>query len=85
MRIIFYFAIKDRASNEFSSECDLQKLNGVDLGDTYQNNKSFTVLLKYVAMSLQNNVIDVLNKTKFFSVMTDGSTTKKKMLNMKLL
>ena len=85
MRIIFYFAIKDRASNEFSSECDLQKLNGVDLGDTYQNNKSFTVLLKYVAMSLQNNVIDVLNKTKFFSVMTDGNTTKKKMLNMKLL
>lgn len=77
MRIVFYFAIKDRAGNEFSSECHLQKLNGVDLGNTYQNNSSFNVLLKYVAMFFQRNVINELNKAQFISIMTDGSTTKK--------
>lgn len=36
-RTVFYFAIKDRPAADFASECQLQKLNGVELGDTYQN------------------------------------------------
>jgi hypothetical protein len=77
MRIVFYFALKDRPGKEFSSECYLQKMNGVDLGGTYQNEFSFKVLLKYVAMALQKKIISAINKSKFISIMTDGSTSKK--------
>lgn len=77
MRIVFHCAIKERAAVEYPSECTLQKLNGVNLGSTYQNDVSFEILLKYVAKFLQNVVIEKLNSARFLAVMTDGSTTQK--------
>lgn len=61
MRIVFYFAMKDRAAKEFSSECDLQKMNGANLGKTYQNEMLFKVLLKYIALSFQKKIISQIN------------------------
>ena len=77
MRIVFYFAKKDRAAKEFSSECSLQKMNGADIGNSYQNEISFKILLKYVSDSIQNGIISALSKAEFLSLMSDGSTIKK--------
>ena len=77
MRIVFYFAIKDRPASDFASECQPQKLNGVQLGNTYQNQYSFATLLKYVALCFKNKTVEKVNSSKFISVLTDGSTTKK--------
>lgn len=77
VRIVFYFALKDRSANEFTEECQLQKLNGVNLGEKYQNRISFCMLLKYIAKTFKNDIAELVNSSNFLTVMTDSSTTHK--------
>jgi hypothetical protein len=77
IRTVFYFAVKDRPASDFSSECLLQKLNGVILGETYQNQISFAMLLNYTALHFKHKLVDNIRKSKFITLLTDGSTTKK--------
>ena len=75
-RIVFALVIKDRPASDFAYECELQKLNGVNLGSTYQNRPSFNVLLSYIAQGFEARTVKEIKNCKYITVLTDGSTSR---------
>ena len=72
-----YFSVKeDLAFNKFSDICELQKLNGVELGENYINNKSCSNFAISIANDIKQETKNSLNNCRFVTIMSDGSTDK---------
>ena len=54
--------------------CDIDKAKGLDVGDTYLNQKAALKFLNCIADTEQDRTKDILNDAKFFSFLMDGST-----------
>lgn len=80
MKIFFNTAYSISSNNlpfsMFPELCKLQIKNGLNLGDTYLNDKSCVQFLKYISKDLQQQFIDVLNSCVFISILSDSSTDR---------
>ena len=70
----FYIAALERPLDDYESLCSLQKLNGVDLGETYLTRSACTDFIDHISSVMKDDLKDKLMDCNFFSVMIDGST-----------
>lgn len=61
-------------SCDFTWICDLDKMKGYDLGRTYRNINSAKVFIQCIADVEFQKIANQIKKTKFLSVIGDGST-----------
>ena len=54
--------------------CALQKLNGVELGETYLTRSACTEFIDHISSVMKDDLAVKLKECPFFSVMLDGST-----------
>lgn len=67
-------AKKSRPFSDFSWQCDLDKSKGLDVGSTYQNDKSCRVIIGAIANTEREKIAKFIEEAKFVTVMSDGST-----------
>ena len=60
--------------NLFSKLLDHEERHGVVIGTAYRNRTSGTSIIEFIAEDLRNNLKQKLNKTNFYSLLSDGST-----------
>ena len=70
-----YFVVKEELPlSKFHKILELEEMHGVELGNAYRNEITGGVLIDYIASSLSKELKLWLDKTEFYSVLTDGST-----------
>lgn len=78
LRILFvntHAIIKNnRPLRDFPWLCKLDILKGLDLGDTYQNQKAALDFMTAIGQASSDKTVKLINSTNFFAFMMDGST-----------
>ena len=72
--IAYWLAVEKVSFRKFPSVCELETRHGVNIGTTYTTEiaaKSFTA---HIAQAQRNELATNLQKSKFFSLLLDGST-----------
>ena len=64
----------ERPLDDYESLCALQKLNGVDLGETYLTRSACTDFIDHISSVIKDDLADNLKGCNVFSLMIDGST-----------
>ena len=70
----FYISALERPLDDYESLCALQKLNGVELGETYLTRSACTEFIEHISSVMKEDLADKLKECNFFSLMIDGST-----------
>ena len=70
----FHVAKKKVAFDAFSSLCELQEKNGLNLGTQYRSDKSCKEFVMAIADQEKENTIQSIKASRFVAVMGDGST-----------
>ena len=70
----FYVAKKKVAFDAFSSLCELQEKNGINMGTQYRSDKSCKEFVMAIADREKENTIQSIKTSRFMAVMGDGST-----------
>ena len=70
----FHIAALERPLDDYESLCALQKLNGVELGETYLTRSACTEFIDHISSVMKDDLAVKLKECPFFSVMIDGST-----------
>ena len=70
----FHIAALERPLDDYESLCALQKLNGVELGETYLTRSACTEFIDHISSVMKDDLCVKLKECPFFSVMIDGST-----------
>ena len=52
----------------------LDKAKGLDIGQTYLNSNSAKEFSKYIALTELNKIAQIIQSSKFVSILSDGST-----------
>jgi hypothetical protein len=74
---IAYFINKEELPlTKFSSIVNLEKKHGVKLGTSYGTRKACTELTEIIGYYFKDNLKEVLNRAKYFSIFLDGATDK---------
>ena len=72
---IAYLICKEgMAFTKMAPLCALEEKHGVDLGIGYKNNQACATFVDFIAQSMREELVEVLDKAKFFSIQADGST-----------
>ncbi len=72
---IAYFLCKEHlAFAKMNAICKLQETHGIDLGTGYKNEKACAYFVRYIGQSLKESLTEELQRAKFFSIQTDGSS-----------
>lgn len=78
LRILFvntHAIIKNkRPLRDFSWLCKLDILKGLDLDNTYQNEKAALDFMTAIGQASRDQTVKLINSTNFFAFMMDGST-----------
>lgn len=64
----------NRPLNDFTWLCSLDKMKGLDLSDTYLNNKAALQFVKSIAGTEREKSCDILKSVNVFSFMMDDTT-----------
>ena len=75
-RTAYYIAKSERPFKDFASLLVLQNLNGLSLGDTYQNDKAASEFISQISGSIFDELKSCLHNSDFISVYSDGSTDR---------
>jgi len=67
-------AMHHKSFRDYLLLCKLDKMKGLDVGDTYLNDKAAASFVKSIANVTQVDVIHKLDAAKYFSITCDGST-----------
>ncbi|XP_078370797.1 zinc finger protein 862-like [Oculina patagonica] len=70
----FYISALERPLDDYESLCMLQKLNGVELGETYLSRSACTDFIDHISSVMKDDLAENLKDCHFFSLMIDGST-----------
>ena len=54
--------------------CELDEIKGVDIGETYRNEKQVVNFAHYIAKTEKQKLVDQINESKYISVICDGCT-----------
>ena len=72
-----YYLIKNELPfTQFEKICELHKLNGLNLGERYMNDKEASIFVKHIALFYEDEVRELLRNGDFFSAYCDGSTDR---------
>lgn len=83
---VAYFVATEKLSFvKYPRICDLEKRHGVDMGTSYINVSAGKNFIHYIAESRRCALTEILSKSKFFSILLDGSTDKGNIDNELLL
>ena len=64
----------NRPLSDYKWLCDLDKSKGLDLGETYINDKAAVEFLKCIADGEKQKTTELIRSTPFFAILMDGST-----------
>jgi hypothetical protein len=53
---------------------ELDEIKGVDIGETYRNEKQVVSFAHYIAKTEKQKLVDQINESKYISVICDGCT-----------
>jgi len=67
-RTAYFLAKKERPFSDFPELLQLQNLNGLNLGKTYNNDKSAKVFIENIAQLYKDELKELLNSSNYFSV-----------------
>jgi hypothetical protein len=59
---------------DFIWMCELDEIKGVDIGETYRNEKRVINFAHYIAKTEKQKLVDQINESKYISVICDGCT-----------
>ena len=80
MRYLFntaYYLIQaEHPFRDFSGILTLQRLNSVSLGNAYSNEMQAKVFVSFIAEDLRAQLVQLIDKSDFFSISIDSSTDK---------
>ena len=72
---VAYFIAKDELSfKKYEKIINLEEIHGVSMGEAYRNDKSCGEFIDYLGKDISDNLSSDLAKTRFYSVLIDGST-----------
>ena len=74
MRNTYAVVKHNRPLRDYVWLCDLDKTKGVDIGDTYINEKAALEFMSCIAEKEKNDTKQLLGSCPFFSFMMDGTT-----------
>ena len=74
--IAYFVATEKLAFTKYPSICELEARHGVELGTSYLNKSAGRTFCHYIAKESKENVVEVLRKAHFFSILMDGTTDK---------
>ena len=60
--------------NKYKEILSLEKHHGVQMGDSYINDTAYANFIDFISLDLKDQLNKDLAKTKFYSVLFDGST-----------
>lgn len=72
--IAYFVAWHEMPFTKFAEICRLHTKNGLNLGETYMNDKECSIFVKCIAAVERNKIRKHLHQANFFSFMPDGST-----------
>ena len=70
----YHIAKNEMPFTKFAGLCALQKKNGVDVGETYMNDKALSVFIQYIDNVMTSDLKKGLDQSYFFCVLSDTST-----------
>ena len=86
---MFYLVVAERLFRDFPGLLQLQALNGVPVGRSYNNPTQARKFVHFIGEQIRKDMVDLLQNRDFFSVCMDGSTDKatidKEMVQVHLL
>ena len=72
---IAYFVAREKLSfSKYPAICELETKHGVDLGTNYRTQTAGSSFIHYSAEAIREGLAENLRKSKFFSLLLDGST-----------
>ena len=72
----FYLVVAERPFRDFSALLQLQTLNGVAVGRSYNSPQQARQFVHFISEHIRKDLVDLLHITDFFSVCMDSSTDK---------
>lgn len=72
----YYLAISERPYSDAEDIITLNEMNGMIRSSKFRNERAMATLTDSIADDLKENLIAELNKIRYFSLLTDGSTDK---------
>lgn len=73
-RTAYYIAKNGRPFSDFKGLCELQNLNGANLGQTYLNDHKCAEFVEAISDHIKDALCTILTDGRSFSLMCDGST-----------
>lgn len=67
-------AKQGRPYSDFSFICDLDEMKGVNIGQTYRNDKSCRQFVYYIAEETRSSIRKDVENASFLSIISDGAT-----------
>ena len=74
--IAYFIATEKLSFRKFPQLCSLEARHGVDIGTAYINEISCKMFCHYIAECKRKELIEIVSKINFFSIVMDGSTDK---------
>ena len=73
---VFYLVVAERPFHDFPALLQLEALNGVPVGRSYNNPMQARKFVHFIGKQIRKDLVDLLPSTDFFSVCMDSSTDK---------
>ena len=72
--VAYVIATENLAFLKYPVFCQLEKKHGVDIGQSYLNERSCREFIHYIAEAKRMKLVEEVNSANFFSVLLDGAT-----------
>lgn len=73
-RTVHTLAKSHLSFNLYKTFCRLDKVKGLDLGNSYLNDKAAASFMSAIARAVQMDIVEVIKDSKYFSITIDGAT-----------
>ncbi|XP_035666594.1 zinc finger protein 862-like [Branchiostoma floridae] len=75
-RTSFYLAKQGRPFTDFPGIMRLQKKNGIDVGQTYLNDKEARIFVDFISEEMRKKLSNAVKDSDFIAILADGSTDR---------
>ena len=76
IRTAFFIAKSGLPFMKYAYICQLQRLNGMELGSNYMSDMACGRFVDEISKNIKDNLRQNFNKCRFVTIMSDGSTDK---------
>ena len=72
--ITYFVAIEKLSFRKYPQICELEARHGVNIGSSYTNDTNARNFVHYIAEAQRQNLISIIEKKRFYSLLIDGLT-----------